>query len=612
MNPWPRFSEAAQITFDTEATGLNWPKDRLFGFSLSLPNYEACYHDIRHEPGAIDWFNDEMSRFRGTVVCHNASFDFKMAEYSALYLPMDRMDDTVTRACLINEHEHSFSLDHLGEKYIGERKEDIYAELARLFGGRATRNVQMPNLYKAPPSVVAPYAAQDAVLTMKLWQWQEEEIERQGIQKICEFERRVFVPILKAEMRGVRVDLGAAEKAMAKLTLVIDEDQKELNALIGKEMNVNSPKQAKEVFKPVKNEFGDWVADNGTILAMTDSGNPSLDAEALRNMDSDRRAQLILAIRSTTKTRDTFLGGHVLAHAVGDRVYPNVNQNKGEDAGTGSGRLSYTNPALQQIPSRNKRVASVVKPVFLPEDGCQWASFDMNSFEVRVFAHLINNPYINAAYARDEKLDLHRYVAELTGLPRNATYSGQANAKQLNLSMIFNSGNGAIAEKMGMEWGWNSFTDKAGKVVRYKKAGPDAEAVIAKYHEQVPGVKELAQKAKAAAESFGYVQTRHGRRLRFPHKFKTYKASGLAIQATSADISKEAWLIWDEINRGTSSHLIMSVHDSFEVNVQEGTDAKKLRDGFQTELRGKLPWVRIPLIVDVNGMGINYWDAQNG
>jgi len=609
MNPWPRFSEAAQIAFDTEATGLKWPTDRMFGFSLALPNGEACYHDVRHEPGAIDWFNDEMSRFTGTVICHNASFDFKMAESSSLYLPMDRMDDTVTRACLINEHEHSFSLDHLSEKYLNEGKIDIYPELAKLFGGRATRNCQMPNLHRAPPEVVHPYAIKDPILTMRLWQWQEEEIKKQGIERICEFERRVFVPILKAEMRGVRVDLKAAEKAMAKLTLVIEEEQKELNHLIGKEMNVNSPKQAREVFNPEKDDTGEWFADNGHYLLKTDSGNPSLDALALRGMKTDRRAQLILSIRSTTKTRDTFLGGHVLGHAVGDRVYPNVNQNKGEDAGTGSGRLSYTEPALQQIPSRNKKVACVVKPVFLPEPGCRWASYDMNSFEVRIFAHLVNNPVINAAYAADELMDLHQYVADLTDLPRNATFSGQPNAKQLNLSMIFTQGNGATAEKMGLPWEWNSFKDKNGQVVKYKKPGPEAEAVIAKYHEQVPGVKELAQRAKATAESWGYVQTRHGRRLRFPHKFKTYKASGLAIQATSADINKEMWLLTDQMLSGPN-HLIMNTHDSYEINVEEGTDAKRLREELQAGIRAAVPWVRVPLVLDLNGVGNDYWGAQ--
>lgn len=609
MNPWPRFSEATEIAFDTEATGLKWPADRAFGFSLALPNLEACYHDIRHEPGAIDWFNDEMSRFKGKVICHNAAFDYRMAESSSLYLPMDRMDDTVTRACLINEHEHSFSLDHLSEKYLGERKVDIYPELAVLFGGRATRNCQMPNLHRAPPEVVAPYATKDPVLTMRLWQWQEEEIKRQGIERICDFERRVFVPIIKAVMRGVRVDLKAAEQAMAKLTLVIEEEQRELDRLIGKPVNANSPKQTREIFNPKQDASGEWMADNGHHLQKTDSGNPSLDAEALRGMENDRRAQLILSIRSTVKTRDTFLGGHVLGHAVGDRVYPNVNQNKGEDAGTGSGRLSYTEPALQQIPSRNKKVASVVKRVFLPEEGCRWASYDMNSFEVRVFAHLVNNPAINAAYAEDENTDFHQFVADLTHLPRNATFSGQPNAKQLNLSMIFNSGNGAIAEKMGMPWEWNSFTDKNGKIVTYKKAGPDAEAVIAKYHEKVPGVKELAQRAKATAESWGYVATKHGRRLRFPNKFKTYKASGLAIQATSADINKEMWLLTDQMLTGPR-HLIMNTHDSYEVNVEEGADPEKLRKELQEGIRAAVPWVRVPLVLDLNGSGVNYWDAQ--
>lgn len=599
------------IALDTEATGLSWPSDRMFGFSLAAPDGQSCYHDIRHEPERVGDLNFELSQYRGTVIYHNASFDVKMLHSSGIYAPVEQSDDTVIRACLINEHEKSFSLDSLAGKYLDQHKEDIYPELARLFGGRATRGVQMKNLHRAPPDVVAPYATTDAILTLRLWEWQEEEIKRQGIEKICEFERRVFVPLLKAETRGVRVDLKAAEKAMAKLTLVIDESQRELDSLIGASINVNSPKQIREVFRPEKTAAGDWIADNGHGLAKTDSGNPSLDAEALRGMENDRRAQLILEIRSTIKTRDTFLGGHVLGHAVGDRVYPNINQNKGEDGGTGSGRLSYTDPALQQIPSRNKKVSRIVKPVFLPEEGCQWMSLDANSYEVRTFGHLVNNPDINAAYAADETLDLHAYVAGLTNLPRNASYSGQANAKQLNLSMIFNSGNGAIADKMGMPWEWNSFRDRNGVVVTYKKAGPEAEAVIAQYHERVPGVKELANRAKATAESYGYVQTKHGRRLRFPNKFKTYKASGLAIQATAADLSKEMWLLLDD-RLDPGSHLIMSVHDSFELNVPEGTDAMLLKNELQIEWRRSVPWFRIPLVLDLNGVSSNYYAASSG
>ena len=530
-----------------------------------------------------------------------------MAEAGSIYLPMDRLDDTVIRGCLINEHEMSFSLDALSEKYLDDRKvSEIYDDLAKVFGGRATRNVQMKNLHRADPALVRPYAEKDALLTMRLWEWQEQEIERQGIRAICDFERRVMAPIIKAEMRGVRVDAPAAEKAIDKLTVEIAAQQIELNALVGVDLNVNSPKQVKEIFAPIKNERGDWVANNGTILPETDSGNPSIDAEVLRGMGGDRRAELILAVRSTVKLRDTFLSGHILGHMVGDRVYPHINQTRGEDAGTGSGRLSYTEPALQQIPSRNKRVASIIKPAFLPDEGHEWISLDAASYEVRVFAHLVNNPVILGKYAEDENADFHAMVASLTGLPRSATYSGQANSKTLNLSLIFNSGRGAIAEKLGLPWEWASFK-KGDQIFKYKKAGPEAEGVINLYHEKVPGVKELADRAKAAAEAHGYVQTRHGRRLRFPKKFKSYKASGLAIQATAADLAKEMWLLTD--NMDSRGHLIMSVHDSFELSAPKGTDALLLKNDLQARWREVVPWFRAPLVLDLNGVGNSYWDA---
>lgn len=609
-----RFSEAPYIGFDTESTGLHWPVDRAFGFSLALPDGTTTYHDIRREPGMVDWFNDEMSRFGGIIICHNASFDYKMALSVGMFMPIRQLDDTAIRACLINEHEPSFSLDSLCEKYIDERKEsEIYAELAEIFGGRATRGVQMKHIAseRVPVELIAKYARKDALLALRLWEWQEQEIKKQALQDICAFERRVMVPIIEAEMRGIRVDLKAAEKAIDKLTVEIAEQQTRLNSLVGFDLNVNSPKQVKEVFRPAQDSTGDWYADNGYALNATESGNPSLDAAALRAMEDDQRAALILSVRSTIKTRDTFLAGHVLSHAVGDRVYPHINQNKSEDAGTGTGRLSYTEPALQQIPSRNKKVASIVKPVFLPDEDCEWMSLDMNSFEVRVFAHLVNNPVILGKYAENELADFHQMVADLTNLPRNATYSGQANAKQLNLSMIFNSGNGAIAEKMGMDWEWNSF-QKEGKVFKYKKAGPNAELVIADYHSKLPGVKELAARAKATAESFGYVQTKMGRHLRFPRKFKTYKASGLAIQATAADINKQMWLLCADVLRPKAAHLIMNTHDSYELNVRRGTDPLRLKSELQEGIRAAVPWFRVPLVIDLNGVGANYWDSQNG
>jgi len=264
-----------------------------------------------------------------------------------------------------------------------------------------------------------------------------------------------------------------------------------------------------------------------------------------------------------------------------------------------------SNPAMQQIPSRNKEIAAIVKPCFLPEEGHVWVAADMASFEVRVFAHLVNNRDIITAYDADPELDLHQYVADISGLVRNAQYSGQANAKQMNLSMIFNSGNGAIAAKMGMPFEWTSFTNSAGEVITYRKAGEEAMEVIARYHQRITGVKDLAERAKRVAENRGFVHTYTGRRLRFPRKYRTYKASGLLIQATAADLNKENWKIIDEELDGVG-HMIVNTHDDYNLSLPEddwSPHFKRVRERIQR------PRLRVPLILEHSGTGDNWWTA---
>lgn len=590
------------IAFDTETTGLQ-ATDRVFGFSVAVEGWSG-YYDIREYPQAARWVS-EMRPAR--IVAHNASFDYRMAARSGIQLDLNLFDCTVIRACLINEHLMSYSLDELAKKYLHTTKvREVYAELAALFGGRATRNVQMPNLHRAPSAIVAPYAIRDAEIALQLWEWQKGEIERQGIHEIVDFERRLMPVLIQAEMRGIRVDLDRANDAMRVLAESIEEEQKQLESLIGRVINVNSGPQVRELFDPKKVD-GVWVADNGTALEATDADAPSLNAESLRAMGDDLRAMSILKIRSLIKTCDTFLGGHVVESAVDGRVYPTINQNKGETAGTGTGRLSYTTPAMQQIPSRNKAVASVVKPVFLPDEGQVWVDGDMQSFEVRVFAHLVNDPYINSLYAADPMSDFHQMVADMTGLPRNATYSGQPNAKQLNLSMIFNSGNGATAEKMGMGWEWESF-EAGNEKVTYKKAGEEAMAVIDDYHRKLPGVKKLAEGASKVAKDRGYVRTKYGRRMRFPDKRFAYKASGLLIQSTAADINKMNWVIIDQVAREFGGSIILNTHDSYSLSLPKD-DWKRAWEAVKSRVEMAYPWFRVPLVLELSGAGSNWWES---
>ena len=757
------------MSFDTETFGLG-RFDAAFGLSVAFDT-QAHYWDLRENPGALRWLEDA-ARVAPVLVAANAPFDFRSVSNCGLTLPVEKLDDVITRAVLIDEHLLSYSLDDLARKYLKSSKTtDIYESLAGLFGGKATRSAQMKNISRAPSGIVAPYAMQDARLTLDLWNWQQKEISRQGIQQIVDFERSVTPTIIEMSMAGIRVDVGLADEARKKVSIEADRLQSELNSLVGFDINVNSTPQVRDLFKPVQTSAG-WVSDSGHPLGKTDSGAPSVNAEVLRSMESDKRARLILEIRSLIKTADTFLGGHVIASAVDGRVYPTINQTRGESAGTVTGRLSYNGPAMQQIPSRNKKVAAIVKPVFLPEEGHLWLDSDCASQEVRVFAHLINNPTVNQKFKDDIKTDFHQLVADLTGLPRNASYSGQANSKQLNLcvgagtqylsptgwvnienydggdvaqwstdgsiqfvrpvhyhtgqsddvytmsskwgtlvatgnhrmptwspqksgyrvvdrtigemskvpkrnfslviewerhgagvgwtddelrklrigikarrsamsynirpaepqnvycftvpsgyflvrtregqvlvsgnSMIFNSGNGAIADKMGMPWEWAEFVTDDGETVRYRKAGVEAMRVIDNYHSSIPGVKNLAQAAAKTAGERGYIRTHYGRRIRFPNKRFLYKASGLLIQATAADINKAMVVGVNDVAKKHGGRLVLNTHDSFSVSVPKDwrglwNDMQRLPD----DLFGS--WIRIPLFLELSGVGKNWW-----
>lgn len=618
---YQKLSQYPVIALDTETTGLNWPADGMFGFSVTTPEWSQ-YHDVRHDPLSLEWLRDELKEFSGLIVFFNASFDIKMLTSAGVKIDPTGVDDVAIRACLIDEHRTTifpwtrgrkdYSLDSLARDCLGESKVgEIYDDLAKLFGGRATKNVQMPNLHRAPPELVAPYAIRDTELTFKLWLWQEEEINRQDIRRVAEFERSVFPHVLEQEMTGVKVDLDLAEKAMFDLTLEIDRQKSELNKIVGKPFNVNSTPQIRELFGPRELGGGKWALADGTPCKTTPKGGPSVDNEVLQSIaDKSPAAAKIIEIRSLIRTCDTFLGKHVLASAHEGRVYPNINQVASEDGGTKTGRFSYTAPALQQIPNRNKTVAAIVKPCFLPDEGQTWLDCDLNSFEVRVFAHLVGafNDSLVRQYKMDPETDFHQWVADLMGVARNPRPEGGANAKQLNLSMIFNSGNGAIAKKLGLPTTEGSFEDDFGKTVNFNRAGREAMEVIDKYHSRVQGVKQLAEIAKQRAERRGFIQTMYGRRLRFPRKFKSYKASGILIQATAADINKENWIIINDA-LGDRGRLMLNTHDSYSMSVEEGREKEVWADVKRAVERSIL---RVPLILDLNGSGPNWWAALQG
>ena len=602
---YPDLRQYTHFAYDTESTGLRYKIDEVFACSIAAPDGNAWYYDFRQQPRAKEWLNDSFASLSGKdtrVICHNAPFDACMSAAVGINIPLHLLDDTINRACLINEHEASIFPWNKGRKPGGYSLDF----LCRKYLKKAKKEIDITRIAELSVEEAGEYAKWDTILTLELWEYQQKEIDRMGLYKIARLERRTMPVIIQSQMDGIRVDLDQTEQAMAAMTPHINNLQGEMNKLAGWDFNVNSPKQMIKLFDPTKTDSGWWIGK--MRIGTTKKGAPSFGKEYLEELaDFDPRARMVTSIRSALKTRDTFLAKHILEHAIGDRVYPTINQTVRETGGTKWGRLSYVEPAMQQIPSRDKITAAIVKPCFLPDEGQVWLDYDLASFEVRVFAALVGmyNDHLVKLYQANPKLDFHQMVADLTGLKRNAEYGGEPNAKQLNLSMIFSQGPGATAGKMGLETTDAEFTDEYGEVIKYQRAGNDAYRIIDQYHSKVRGVRKLAETAGKVAKRRGYLRTKFGRHIRFPRGYKSYKASGILIQATSADINKENWCLIDEAldNRG---RIVLNTHDSYSMS----TDIDTL-ESVKKDVKGAVEreFLGVPLLLDFNGVGRNWWAA---
>lgn len=609
MADFPRIEHERVVAIDTETTGLSWWKDKLFGISITLEDMSSYYWDVRETPRVVDWLNDLINGGRvDRWVGFNLKFDLHFLREAGVTLPPDRIDCCMIRAALLNEHEPAYTLDFLARKYAGVAKDtEIYPELAAMFGGRPTRNVQMPNLHRAPSTIVGRYAKQDTAATMKLYKAQE----ALGVAELAQvhgLEMQLLPVLIEMEEYGVRVDVGRAEKAVRELTKRADDTQRDLNRMAGFEVNPNPSGSIAKLFNPTKDERGLWRLVDGTIAESTEGGKASINADCLRRMKHPA-AKMILDLRKILKTRDTFLSGHILGHQQDGLIHCNFNQTKNDaEAGTGTGRLSVTAPALQQIPSRDKAIKSIVRPIFLPDEGAQWLGMDWSQFEFRVANHYGQVPAILDAYRKDPNLDFHQLVSDMTGIPRNAQYAGGPSSKAINLGLAFNMGSGRLAQECGLP-----YTEEVGPGGNvYLKAGPEAMAIFDKYHSANPGMKDMAGKASAIAKQRGYVRSLMGRRLRFPGGQFVHKASGLIYQATSADCMKMQLILLHRYLKETDAgRLLLSVHDEVGISLERGADPEPIAKLYTTFDGSTNPIkLRVPITCEW-GVGANWYEAKD-
>lgn len=555
------------VGLDSETTGLRpYLGDSAFGVSVAIEGFSG-YWDIRRTPRVVEWLRDELST-TSLILGHHTKFDAHfLGKLGVDYIDVPWHCSMITD-CLLYEHHLEYSLEAVAQRRLGVGKRGDMIEEWRRMSGAKSKNEAMATLKDAPYELVAPYAVQDAELLLPIYFNQMREIAEQKLERVYALEMDLLPVLFDMERGGVRCDREAAEKSIPELTRIVDEEQKKLNDVVGFDMNVNSTPQVRRVFQPEKVGKYQYKLIDGTLCWVTKSGTgqPSIDQNVLKEM-THPAAALIRRVRKIKKLRDTFVKGHILGNIDGrGYVHTTFNSTRNDaDAGTVTGRLSSTDPALQQINGRDKDTSKILRSMFLPEEGQDWLGADFSSADFRIAAHYLNDPAMVNTYAANPDTDFHGFVAEMTGIPRSPAYAGGPSSKTLNLSMAFGAGAGKIAVQMGMPFTVEEWQDGRMRLV----AGPEAQNVINTYHAKFPAFKAFAKNATAVAKERGYVMSLMGRRLRFVNN-DYHKAAGYLFQSGCAECMKTKLVeVWRML-RGTGYRLFITVHDEMGISAPQG------------------------------------------
>ena len=567
---------------------------KLVGISIATDSGYNEYFPIGYRGGGnlnnekvID-FLDKMLKLNKKYVFANAIYDMEWlnSHDSRLAFTIDHcIYDIQGIEHLIDENKLKYSLDSMAKRYLKKSKYEVELERAvqAEFGKRAKVK---DSLWKLHANYVAEYAKEDALLTLQIFQKQEEIIKKEEIESIVEFESKLINLLFHMRKQGVRININKAEELYDTLEKKQAQVHARLNKLGGGEVNVWANASLKQAYDKNKIEYN-----------YTAKGTPSFTATWLESQVDDI-SKSILEVRKLDKIRNTFIKNMILEKAVGDRIYCNFNPH-----GTVTGRFSSNYPNLQQVPARDPELGPMIRSLFIPEENSEWVCADYSQQEPRVLVHYASLKNMATAveaknqFNNDENTDFHQMVATMAGIPRKQ-------AKTINLGLFYGMGNKKLAAELGLD------IDQAYELFN-------------KYHNKVPFVRELSRQVSHVASKRGYIKTLLGRKRRFDlwepkdswgekpvSKFEAYERypkqelkramthTGLnaLIQGSSADITKAAMLkIWQS-GLLKEIDIKLTIHDELDFSVPQGKQ-KCLDEAIQL-MRNAVD-LQVPLKVDV-------------
>lgn len=601
---FPDLSGETEIAIDLEtydpdlkSLGSGWPTNNghIIGVAVAC-SMGAWYFPMRHLNGGnmdpkrvMRWVKDVCSDPRKDYIFHNAMYDVGWLRAEGVEVA-GRVVDTMVAAPLLDENRWSYALNNLGKEYLQEKKDEGLLKTAAGEWGVDAK----AEMYKLPPQYVGPYAEQDAALTLRLWTLFRGLLVKEDVSDIFDLELRVLRHIINMRSRGVRVDLDRA-----------DQSKKELE------------KQESEIIKAVKSKYGVavdiWAAASvskvfdaaGLEYPVTGgTGAPSFTKDFLSNHPHEL-PKMIVKARELNKARTTFIET-IMKHQKNGRIHADIHQLRSDEGGTITGRFSYSNPNLQQIPSRDEIIGPMIRSLFLPEEGCRWGAFDYSSQEPRIVVHYANISNLEGAdkfvrkYQEDPKSDFHQIAADIVGVPRKQ-------AKLINLGLFYGMGVTKLAAQLGLELG-------------------TAKELFKRYHEEVPFVKQLSENVADRAGKRGSIRTLLGRKCRYdkwepasfgvhkpmshkdafaeygPHirRAFTYKALNSLIQGSAADQTKKALV--DLADEGILP--MIQIHDELALSIPDDKTAIKAK-----EIMENCVEMSIPSVVDAE-LGPSWGEAS--
>jgi DNA polymerase I-like protein with 3'-5' exonuclease and polymerase domains len=549
------------------------------GIAVAVPG-RKFYFPIAHGSGpnmdrkkTLEWFKD-VCESDAIKIFHNAMYDVCWIKSMGIQIN-GQIVDTMIAASLIDENRFRFDLNSLSWDYLGHGKnESALNEEAKSRGLDPKADMwQLPAMY------VGSYAEKDAELTLELWQIFKKELLHQDVESIFELETDLFPCLVDMRFLGVKVDVQRAHKLKKQLTL----EEETLLHQIKKETGVDVQLMAARSVAKVFDKLG------LTYERTAKSQAPSFTKNFISNHEHPV-VRMIAKAREVNKAHTTFIDT-IIKHEHKGRIHADINQIRSDQGGTVTGRFSYSNPNLQQLPARNKDLGPMIRSIFIPEKGHRWGSFDYSQQEPRLVVHyaaLHKFPSVNDVidnYENDTSTDFHQVVADMAKIPRSQ-------AKVINLGLFYGMGKAKLQAELGVS------KDKAVEL-------------FDQYHAKVPFVKQLMNSASNRAQERGQIRTLLGRLCRFhlwePNQFGmhkalpheealqehgpgirrafTYKALNKLIQGSAADMTKKAML--DLYKNGIIAHV--QIHDELCISVKDQKQADEIVEIMQNAVTLEVP-----------------------